>query len=348
MDDGMDSSVANTTDSYPSPSREYLLMSMISLLVACAAAYWASVQPAESPTYFFAVLIAAVSAALLLFGILKSTATLTGPILGLKLQAGGPAALAIAVLLIGMVYKPVPPAPLGEFTVKLRWVGDGPPNFQGTTVVLDLGPEDKAFAPSPMGSFSVSHVPTEVTKQPIGFEIRSSTIGLADGQSSFVVPSDRVVRIKVGPVRSGPLEPVLIKGERIMLQDGFRSFSDSGYSFPLRRIVSWGDMNVDIGFAMQEARPSFFIPFDEEPYSTKDGASGGLALAPIQSLTGVHDCASIKEWKHHIVEVLDKTVYCLKLRYGKNFAKLFVGLDSGNDPTRGASIHFDWVMSGVE
>jgi S1-C subfamily serine protease len=139
----------------------------------------------------------------------------------------------------------------------------------------------------------------------------------------------------------------IILGETTVLFDGFRNYGKSSFSFQKRRIVRWGDESGDIAVSNTQPREpfdpqaSFFIPYDAPPYPDNRGSFGGIAEAPIQELINTNDCPSVTNYKYHWFMPEYWTLYCVRTRDGRSYAKISV------EDIRSDRISFYWIYQPV-
>lgn len=316
----------------------YSLIAGVGLIVAIGASILLFSQPPgiSQLAYFLLLLLCALASAVVLFGILKSSAIARGDVMGLPMEFGGPAALAIAIVLIGTRYLPPPfiPSPTVDFTIRLNGSDLEKADFDDAVVKIIYGRRSEVRPVDPTGEANVVGAPASVTEKPFQIQLASARLELVPAESGFLV-TDGLVQISVRK-RPDQSKKGIDLGERIVLGDGFSAFQSSAYDFGARRIVSWGDLNGDIGVALAGTM-SFFLPYDEPPFPSSDQANGGIALAPQQNLKTVDDCTAELDYKHHwFVPELHK-VYCVRRRAGTSYAKLSV------EDLRAPLIAFDWI-----
>jgi len=121
----------------------YAVLSLLSFLVALIAGWWIVTQPdilgvRFDRAYYVLLTILGVAAALMLFGAMRSTATVQGKHLGVAFDVGGPAALALLVVAGGFWLTQSPSSFNAKF--RLRYVGpeEGRAVFDTAALVAKL------------------------------------------------------------------------------------------------------------------------------------------------------------------------------------------------------------------
>ena len=142
------------------------------------------------------------------------------------------------------------------------------------------------------------------------------------------------------PVKRPPDPPPALASGEATLRNGFVNFDQSGFNFRDNHIVRWDSAQGDI----LASRPNdsfyiqFFLPHDSPPY---EGDQDKRAVSGIQRVhanyASVNNCPTTG-YVHHFQVIQVDAVYCLRLRSGDAYAKIYVNNLSQEHVT------FDWQL----
>jgi hypothetical protein len=176
----------------------YAVLSLVFLAVAIAAAWWALVRaPQLGPQFGYAFYIAdvvlGISAAIVLFGCMRSYAYVSGKQGSFSAEVGGPAALAVLVV-VGGFYLARPP---DSFPLTVRLSGDKPDAaaLQGLKVIVDLESRRAPGEFTSAGEAVIADVPTSFIGQDIPVDLSPGRVHLK--KAMIVIPSTHVIYLDV-------------------------------------------------------------------------------------------------------------------------------------------------------
>jgi hypothetical protein len=168
-----------------------------------------------APAYFILLVILSLGAALVLFGILRSGASLSGSQFGNKVELGGAAALFIIVLLYGLAQFP---AAESEFALTFRFrppdhgsiaAAFGEENVKKAKVTLFLPTWTMAEGLKSDGYAKIEHIPSRYRINPIEFNLESETFLVKDKQETYKMPTgaEPVLMLDVIAINTGKTKP---------------------------------------------------------------------------------------------------------------------------------------------
>lgn len=154
--------------------------------------------------FFVLLLFLALFAALFLFGIVKSFATIRGKRLGTTFEFGGPAAVFIVVIILGMRLLPSDSTPDQYLNLYLQ----APPNFaykdinSAVQVYVELRVGGRVLAEfNDGGQATIWNVPQSILAlHKVDIDFHSQTFGLKDNERTFNI-NDHAVYIPIRPLK---------------------------------------------------------------------------------------------------------------------------------------------------
>jgi hypothetical protein len=202
----------------------YGLLSVLMLGIALLAGYYLF-ENAErfSPDtdargYYLILIVASLAASLCLFGVLRSTATLTGEGFGNRWELGGSAAL-FAIVLFGGMWVTKPPE-LFSLNIQLRSIEPIAEVSQDASIVLFLGTEPRIAEFNSVGSATINEVPSNYKGKSVDLEFRSDKFKLKD-DAPATIPTEGGLEIEVEldetALRATQKEPLLAELSQIMM-----------------------------------------------------------------------------------------------------------------------------------
>jgi hypothetical protein len=166
--------------------------------------------------YFVLLIILSLAAAIVLFGVLRATASLRGSHFGYTIELGGPAAIFILILLYGITQ--VPPAP-SDFALTFRFrpfdhrnsmlQTFGEDNVRKAKVVLFLPNDKRESGLNGDGYAKIENIPARYGANQIEFDLRSDHFLVKDKETAYPMPTgiERVLVLDVIPIDFGPTKP---------------------------------------------------------------------------------------------------------------------------------------------
>lgn len=170
-----------------------------------------------APAYLILLVILALATAIILFGVLRGAAALTGKNFGYTIELGGPAAFFILVLLYGISVFPASPA---DFAVTFRFKPDnnrtmadqfGADVVKRARVVLYLPKQTMSKELNGDGYAVVEDIPARYRATPVEINLSSSEFLIKDPQVNYPIPagSEPMVTLIVIPIDKGPTKPAV-------------------------------------------------------------------------------------------------------------------------------------------
>jgi hypothetical protein len=149
--------------------------------------------------YYFLLILLGLTAAIFLFGVLRSYATIKGNQFGWAVELGGPAAFG-ALLVAGGYFFGIPS---GEFALTLFLKGEQSPSemAKDATIVVDIEGRRDRHPVSAAGDATIQGIPSRLrnAELPIGFE--SKSYRLKESQKTYRIPLNAaVIYIDVIPI----------------------------------------------------------------------------------------------------------------------------------------------------
>jgi hypothetical protein len=168
-----------------------------------------------APAYLILLVILALATAIILFGVLRAAATLSGTHFGYKIELAGPAAFFILVLLYGIWVFPPPP---GDFAITFRFKPDnnhtmadqfGEDVVRRARVVLYLPKQTMSKELTADGYAVVENIPARYRPNPIELNLTSNDFLIKDPLVNYPIPpgSEPMVTLTVIPADKGPTKP---------------------------------------------------------------------------------------------------------------------------------------------
>lgn len=207
------------------PVRDALLfggLALIALVIAIAVG-WVILQNLSilianqvgAPAYFILLVILSLAAAIVLFGVLRATASLKGSHFGYEVELGGPAAIFLLILLYGLTQSPPTPSDFA-ITFRFRPVDHrnmaevfGEENVKKAKVILYLPQHTVPQDLNGDGYAKLENIPARYRANPIEFNLSSNTFLIKDKKDTYPMPPgpEPVLTLDVIPVNSGPTKP---------------------------------------------------------------------------------------------------------------------------------------------
>jgi hypothetical protein len=167
------------------------------------------------PAYFILLVILSLAAALVLFGVLRATASLTGSHFGYTIDLGGPAALFFLILLYGIRQYPSPPS---DFALTFRFrpvnhgsIADafGEENVKKATVILYLPKRTFTESLNRDGYAKIDNIPGRYSANPVDFNLSSNSFLVKDKKHTYQMPAgaEPVLTLDVIPIDFGQTKP---------------------------------------------------------------------------------------------------------------------------------------------
>ena len=150
-----------------------------------------------SQAYYILLIVMGLSAAIFLFGVLRSTATLTGNQYGVAFDLGGPIVAAVLVVLGGFLL--IPPFP-EDFNLIVRFTNnDGHPVAevaQDAWVLVDLDDIRERLQLSPTAEATVRSVPFRFKVSAAAISLESKIFRIKDKKAAYPIPSNGVISLE--------------------------------------------------------------------------------------------------------------------------------------------------------
>lgn len=182
----------------------YAVLSLIFLTIGIVVAWWifgrtAALGALFSYAYYMAVVILGVSVAIVLFGVMRSYAHLSGTQGNFKFEVGG-AAAAASIVVIGAFVLAKPPTTF-DLAVRLQSAATDAAAFSGLVLRIDLGfrQDDKVFDAT--GQAIVPEVPTSLIGSKVHLALIGKRVILAASTDLVEIPSSHVIYL---PVKMAP------------------------------------------------------------------------------------------------------------------------------------------------
>jgi hypothetical protein len=168
-----------------------------------------------APAYFILLIVISLAAAIVLFGILHATGSLTGSHLGYTVEFGGSAAIFAFILLYGIWIFPATPT---DFALTFRFRPDdhrtiseafGEPNVKKATITLYLPKQTLRKDLNGDGYATIENIPGRYRPNPIEFDLSSEVFVIKEQLPSYIIPAgaEPVLPLIVVPVRVGITKP---------------------------------------------------------------------------------------------------------------------------------------------
>ena len=179
----------------------YAVISFVALIVAGVAAWFMVVHldtlaryMAIERAFFVLLVVVALGAAAFLFGAMRSYGSISGDRFGTAFEFGGPAALAVLIILGGMEL----PSSVKPFDLTVRFAGMQ--LTPGDKADIDLGVRREILDIGPFGDVVIRGVDPKVMSQRINIGLISKSWRIKNPQTDYAIPSDALIRIETIPV----------------------------------------------------------------------------------------------------------------------------------------------------
>jgi hypothetical protein len=191
-------------DPNPQPSLKhaigYAALSLVFLGVAILVGRWVLLRatalgPNFQLAYYGAVVILGLSAALVLFGCLRSYAHLKGKQGGIEWELGGAAAL-FAMVVIGAFVLARPESTF-ELAIRLKGAGVDADALRDLTVTVDLGLRRDPRPFNSLGEAIVPRVPATLINTEVPVFLSPGRVHLKNPDQGMLIPPERVVYLDV-------------------------------------------------------------------------------------------------------------------------------------------------------
>jgi hypothetical protein len=210
----------------PSPLRALLFFGGLAILALAIAITvgWVILQNLPilmahglgSSAYFVLLVILALAAAVVLFGVLRATASMTGSYFGYTLELGGPAAVFMLILIYGVAQYPSPTP--SDFPITFRFkptdnrsMADvfGEENVKKAKVILYLPTQTMIHDLGGDGYAKIENIPARYRANPIEFNLSSTIFLIKDRKPTYQIPfgPEPVLTLEVVPAEFGPTKP---------------------------------------------------------------------------------------------------------------------------------------------
>ncbi|MET4425676.1 hypothetical protein [Bradyrhizobium sp. RT3a] len=182
-----------------------------------------------APAYFILLIIISLAVAIVLFGILRATGSLTGKHFGYTVEFGGAAAIFAFILLYGIWIFPSTPT---DFSLTFRFRPEdhrtiaeafGEPSVKRATVTLYLPKQTLRKDLTADGYATIDNIPGRYRPNPIELDLSSDVFVIKDQLPSYIIPSgtEPLLPFIVVPVRVGKTKPdevaVIPKTSRVLV-----------------------------------------------------------------------------------------------------------------------------------
>jgi hypothetical protein len=144
-----------------------------------------------------------IATAIFLFGVLRSTAAVTGNQFGYAIDLGGPIVAAVLVV-VGGYHFTKPSAENFPLTVRLRGSQPAGDMAKDAWIIVDLEGRRDRVQMSMLGEATVKSVPVKLrnTEVPISFE--SATFRIKSPKDAYLIPANDVIYLEVIPIVQAP------------------------------------------------------------------------------------------------------------------------------------------------
>lgn len=175
-----------------------------------------------------------------------------------------------------------------------------------------------------------------VSLKPFSEKKKSTEMEQSEPAKSSGILKNSADDILVAPARQD------LPGAHVVVFDAFKDADRSGFNFAAGDLVSWYSGKADIGVSNYEPpgpQALLFAQNETGSYSsaTQDkGANSGIQEMPGTRFEDVQECP-VSDYQVHWVKATVNSVYCVRLRDGKHYAKIKL---TNVEPDR---IAFDWI-----
>lgn len=194
----------------------FVLIGFIALLLVCVIGSYivthGDVLAAEGwgrEAYFILLIVLALSAAILLFGLFRIAAVFSGKQFGASYEFGGPAALFAFVVILGLFGTGGGPSPQ-DFNLAIRLKSADnqtmasaftEPAVTGSAVTIDLGQDLRTKKLDPDGQAIFAGIPFKGRLSETGIALASTSFVIKDPKATYPIPKDSqpVISIVVIP-----------------------------------------------------------------------------------------------------------------------------------------------------
>jgi hypothetical protein len=149
--------------------------------------------------YYVLLIVLGIAVAIFLFGVLRSTATLTGSQFGYAIDLGGPAVIAVLVVFGGFYLTK---ATSDEFALTLFLHGGQPASeiAKDAVIVVDLEGRRDRVSVSAAGELTIKGIPTRLRNAKVPISLESNSFRIKDLQKAYRIPANGVIYIEVVPI----------------------------------------------------------------------------------------------------------------------------------------------------
>ena len=175
-----------------------MVISFVALVIAGIAAWFMIVHldtlaryMAIERAFYVLLVVVALGAAAFLFGAMRSYGSISGNRFGTTFEFGGPAALAVLLVLGGMEL----PSSVKPFDLTVRFVGMQQVT-PGDKADIDLGVRHEVLDIGSFGDVVIRGVDPQVMSQRINIGLISKSWRIKHPENDYAIPSDALIRIE--------------------------------------------------------------------------------------------------------------------------------------------------------